>query len=510
MARARRGWPDSLRGPMAGRPECIEFVLFKRRAKERLAGSTALGPHLSFGQALIGSAKARCCGAARPLRQLRRPLGENLSRHLSKDLRKGRQAAGSLLNPAVTEAGLPIRAHAVTLCALSVEGLALIHQGGMVSELFALAVAVAACAVLTALLIRLAPRWGLVDHPQGRKDHAQPTPVVGGIAIFVALALAASVWPQLDSTPWFLLLAAALLVSMGVIDDLVDLNWKPRIGAQALAAGLIALGGGAVLVRLGDSPSMPLSLGLLALPVTVFAVVGIINAINMADGADGVAGVLVLASLAMIAALAVGVAPEVHEVSLLAAGALVGFLWFNLRRPGQSRARTFMGNSGSALLGLIVAWAAIRLTHAPGSPVTPALAPWLVAVPIADCITLIVRRVVRGRSPFKADRDHLHHLLLDRGWSVSGLVIFALVYHLLAAAMGYLLWRSGVSDPGLIGGFLLLIALHYAGTGWLGRVRLQAEQQRATEFDSVELIAPVAIVGKLPARAVDWGDGPKA
>lgn len=379
----------------------------------------------------------------------------------------------------------------------------------MVLELLPTAVALVACAALVVVLMRLAPAWGLVDHPQGRKDHAAPTPVIGGIAVYFALTLAVLFWAEVGITPWFLLSAAGLLVLVGIADDLRDLAWKLRIGAQALAAILIALGGGAQLERLGQDPSGFLALGLLALPFTIFAVVGIINAINMVDGADGVAGVLVAATLLIIALLSAGIAADVHQVSLLTAAALVGFLWFNLRRPGQARARTFLGNSGSALLGLIVAWAAIRLTHAPGSPVTPALAPWLVAVPIADCITLIVRRVVRGRSPFRADRDHLHHLLLDRGWTVTGLVLFALAYHLLAAAAGYVLWRAGTPDLGLIGGFLLLIAMHYGATAWLGRVRVEAQQQRATEFDAVELIAPVAAVAKLPARAVDWGDGPK-
>ncbi len=376
------------------------------------------------------------------------------------------------------------------------------------SELLALIVAMGASGLLTAFLIQRAPHWRLVDHPQGRKDHATPTPVVGGIAVFVALAAAALFWPDLPATPWFLIGAAGLLVLVGVVDDLEDLNWRFRIGAQALAAALIALGGHALLERLGHGGPVSLELGLLSLPVTIFAVVGIINAVNMVDGIDGLAGMLVLASLAMIALLAAGVAPAVFEVSLLGAGALAGFLLFNLRRPGLPQARTFLGNSGSALLGLVVAWAAIRLTHAPGSPVTPALAPWLVAVPIADCITLIVRRLSRGRSPFKADRDHLHHLMIDRGWSVEGIVGFALVYHLLAAAVGFALWKLAVPDLALIGGFLVLIAVHYAGTAWLGRVRAR-EQERATEFEDVELIAPVAAVAKLSARAVEWGDGPR-
>src|SRR5690606_33271 len=98
-------------------------------------------------------------------------------------------------------------------------------------------------------------------------------------------------------------------------------------------------------------------------------------------------------------------------------GAVLGFLLFNFCFPGRARAHAFMGNSGSALLGLVVAWSCFRLTQNEGHPVSPVLALWLAPVPVIDCLVLIVRRLMAGRSPFSADHDHIHHIMRDAGFS---------------------------------------------------------------------------------------------
>lgn len=105
------------------------------------------------------------------------------------------------------------------------------------------------------------------------------------------------------------------------------------------------------------------------------------------------------------------------------AGALAGFLALNMRTPWRKRAYVFLGNSGSAYLGLVIAWAAFRLTQNPDHPVTPVLAPFLIAPPVIDCLVLIVKRLRQGRSPFAADRTHAHHLMLDAGFTPTGVVL---------------------------------------------------------------------------------------
>lgn len=322
--------------------------------------------------------------------------------------------------------------------------------------------------VLHAPLIRFAGRLGLVDHPVGRKDHAAPIPVVGGIAMWFGLAGGLLIAGPIAAASLGLLGAGALLVLLGALDDRLDLSWRFRILAQVMAAAVLASLGGVELQRLGFAdPPWSLTLGWLSLPITVFAVVGLINAVNMVDGVDGLAGTLVFSSLIMMALIGADRLPQLAIQLMVASAAVLVFLSFNLRLPGRARALTFMGNSGSALLGLLLAWAAIRLTHDEGSQITPALAPWLVALPILDCLALIARRLSERRSPFAADRRHFHHLLIDRGCSVSLVVAIGLVIHVGLALLGLGLHAAGVPDIGLIATFVLLIGVHYWVSGAL-------------------------------------------
>lgn len=272
------------------------------------------------------------------------------------------------------------------------------------------------------LLLPAARRLGLIDHPFGRKDHDCPIPATGGVAMLVGILLAGGIVFH-DAGPASLgfAVAAILVVALGVLDDKFDLPWWLRIAVQVLAALVLVYAGGIRVERIGDVFGLQVgSLGMLSVPFTVFATVGIINAINMIDGADGLAGLLVLCALVMLGAAAVysGNA-AVYEHAPILIGAIVGFLVFNLRFPWQSHARVFMGNGGSALLGLIIAAFTFRLTQNPAHPVSPVLALWLVPVPIIDCLVLMIRRLRNKRSPFAADRNHIHHIMRDAGFGPS-------------------------------------------------------------------------------------------
>ena len=145
-----------------------------------------------------------------------------------------------------------------------------------------------------------------------------------------------------------------------------------------------------------------------------------------------------IAALAMLSAASVyaGNVQLAERLSVLC-GALAGFLIWNVRLPWRPRAKVFLGNAGSALLGLVIAWTALRLTQNPGHPVNPVLALWLLPIPVMDCLVLIVRRLQEGRSPFSAGRDHIHHFMQDAGFGPTrGAVVlatFSLVCGLLAA-----------------------------------------------------------------------------
>ena len=313
------------------------------------------------------------------------------------------------------------------------------------------------------LLQPVAQRWNLLDYPSGRKDHAHPTPITGGLAMALGILVTALVTLDVQESSWLaFLLGAGLLIVVGLLDDKYDLPWWQRIGAQVAAALIMVLMGGVQVEQLGPVFGLDsLSLGVLSVPFTVFATVGLINAINMIDGSDGLAGSLVLTALVMLAAacLYAGNAVMAERVMIMV-GAVAAFLWFNLRFPWRPRARIFMGNAGSAFLGFVIAWVSFRLTQNPGHPVSPVLALWLIPVPVMDCLVLTTRRLRHGQSPFKADHNHVHHLLRGSGFTPMQKVIFLCVFSALCGlAVGQAL-RLDIPEP------LLLIAFFIMCFGW--------------------------------------------
>lgn len=286
------------------------------------------------------------------------------------------------------------------------------------------------------LLMPLATYLGLIDYPLGRKNHGSPTPITGGLAMLAGVLLT-GVFLLGDMGPASqgFSLAAIILIVLGIVDDKVDLSWRVRLGFQAIAALVMIYVGDIRVERFGDVFGLHVdSLGVFSVPFTVFATVGIINAINMIDGADGLAGLLILAALVMLDAAALYSGNSaVYERAPILIGAVTGFLVYNLRFPWRPRAKIFMGNAGSGFLGLIIACFTFRLTQNPAHPVSPVLALWLIPVPIVDCLVLMIRRIRQKRSPFSADRNHVHHIMLDAGF---GPTQAAVVLTLLSAVSG--------------------------------------------------------------------------
>ena len=307
-------------------------------------------------------------------------------------------------------------------------------------------------------LVWLAPKLGLLDHPEGRKDHAAPTPVIGGLAMLLACIAALPLTLPLSHQITGLGVAALIVVAIGVYDDRHEVRWYWRIGWQMLAGLVITLWGGARVEELGATFGLAnLNLGVWSIPFTVFATVGLINAMNMIDGADGLAGSLALAALAMLGAAAVYAGNDrLAERVLMVCGALAGFLLWNLRFPWRPRALAFMGDAGSGLLGLVIAWVAFRLTQNDGHPVNPVLALWLLPIPVMDCLVLIVRRLQERRSPFAAGRDHIHHLMADAGFSPMQIVGWLVLFSLLSGVSAGQAMRLDVPNAVLLGVYLLL------------------------------------------------------
>jgi UDP-GlcNAc:undecaprenyl-phosphate GlcNAc-1-phosphate transferase len=206
----------------------------------------------------------------------------------------------------------------------------------------------------------------------------------------------------------------------------------------------------------------PLPLGWLAVPFTLLCAVGLINAVNMMDGVDGLAGGVVLVMIFWLGVVA-AIAGQSVPVGLLVvlAGAVLGFLVMNFPHPWRSCASVFMGDSGSMLLGLALAWFAIEVVYRLPGDVPPATVAWILALPVFDTLCLMVRRVVKGQNPMAPDREHLHHIFQRAGFSLRGTVYILVTLAFLMGAVGVAGWQLGVPDWVMIIGLLILLGLHF-------------------------------------------------
>lgn len=334
-----------------------------------------------------------------------------------------------------------------------------LYHRSMISALAAFALTLG----VVMLLIPFARKIGLVDRPGGRKTHAVATPVIGGMAMLVGSIPIAMMTFDLTRNVVGLMLAGAIVIIAGVLDDLNDLRWYWRLSAQTAAALTIIYVGDVRVEMIGPLFGAHVqSLGYLSVPFTVLATIGIMNAHNMSDGIDGLAGSLTAAALIMLAAAAVYSGNErlSHGLVLLL-GALCAFLVFNLRSPWMPKATIFLGNAGSEFLGLVIAWCCFRLTQNAEHPVTPALAPFLIAPPVIDCLVLMVRRMRNKRSPFDADRNHFHHFLLDAGWTTTGAVAFIVAISFSMGLGAALALRVHAAPIILVASFVLITLAYY-------------------------------------------------
>ena len=349
---------------------------------------------------------------------------------------------------------------------------------------------------LTPLLKQRAASWQLVDLPGERKVHTGAVPLVGGLAMGIAfLIVYAAMRPAGETTTFFGLTAGIVLTLIGgALDDRRELRATLNFPFQIFAALLIATFGGALVTHFGQLMSPQVcTLGSWSLPITIVCIVGLMNAINMSDGLDGLAGSLVLAAcLGFGYAAGAGGDATMFTMICLAAGATVAFLVYNARSPWGRPATVFMGDAGSLLLGLLVAWFSIRLAMSDRPSIAPITAVWILAVPLADMGTIMVRRMLRGKSPFVGDREHIHHILLALGMSHYRTTVTLFVAALVLAAVGIAADKAGVPAYVMFYLFLgLLVQYGVAAEILCRRLALRNPQELpALSVDFVDQPAP--------------------
>jgi len=316
------------------------------------------------------------------------------------------------------------------------------------------------CAILILLTRNVASRYGFVDFPSGRKQHVNPTPTVGGLAMFVAVLVALLIGDLLHGKIAILLGCAAALVVLGVLDDKHGLSVSTRMLIQVFLVTAVIVGADGTVTHLGTMFGSDIPLGIFAVPFSVIAFVGGINAINMIDGADGMAGKMALITMLGVTTICyVTGAVELLPLTWAMLGTLVGFLFLN-SRLFVKRALVFMGDAGSMWLGLVLGWFMAQLTHDTVSA-EPALILWLFGIPLIDTLAVMIRRTKHKRSPFQADRAHIHYLLRHMGFSTKNSVLVLSLAQLMLVCIGVMFYLAQVPAWIIFWSFVLLMLFYF-------------------------------------------------
>ncbi len=300
-----------------------------------------------------------------------------------------------------------------------------------------------------------AHKVGAIDVPKdARRMHKKPIPRLGGLAIYGGFLCSILIFGPLDETMLCVLLGAAIIVALGIFDDVLALGAKLKFVVQIVAAaipvciGNLQIGLFTNLNPLSDTPFV--HLGILAVPVTIIWIVGITNAVNLIDGLDGLAvGVSSIAAITMLAvALLTGNMPIAITMAALA-GACIGFMPYNL-----NPAKIFMGDTGSTFLGYMLATVSIMGLFKFYAVISFAVPFLILGLPIFDTANAIIRRVAAGRSPMSPDRGHVHHKLIDMGFNQKQAVA---ILYAISATLG--LTAVVLTSSGEVKAIVLLLAV---------------------------------------------------
>ena len=333
---------------------------------------------------------------------------------------------------------------------------------GIWTVLLALGLAAGVSFSSTPLVKALSVKVGAVDVPKdSRRMHNHPIPRMGGLAIFFGFVVAMLLFVPLDRPKQGMLLGAVIIVVLGMLDDKYALPAKPKFLVQIIAALIAVMAGNRIEVLSNPnifSPNPYWELGALSIPVTVIWIVAITNAVNLIDGLDGLAcGVSTISAATM---LVIALRVEEWNVAVMMAalvGACIGFLPYNF-----NPAKIFMGDTGSTFLGFIMATVSVEGMFKQYTIISFVVPFLMLGLPIFDVCFAVVRRVSHGQSPMKPDRGHVHHRLIDMGFSQKQAVG---VLYVISAILGLsaVVLTEGGAEKAMI--FLMAMAAA-AGIAW--------------------------------------------
>ena len=304
-------------------------------------------------------------------------------------------------------------------------------------------------------LIKVIHRFKLFDVPNKRKEHNTPIPTMGGIATCVGMAVACTLWFPFSKDIFVIafFFSAAVLMAIGIMDDLRNLPARYKLAIQIAVSLLIASSG----VRITNFNGL-FGINELSLPaqytITILAITGITNSFNLIDGIDGLAGGLGFMSLVILGLfLTLSNDSTTAILAFALGGGLLGFLYYNF-----NPARIFMGDTGSLVLGFVISVLCVKLIQLNTGhrfviiPHAPVFVLSTVAIPVFDTLRVFALRIWHGKSPFTPDKNHIHHLLTNNGWSHGFTAKLICFVHAAILVLGYFLKDL----PQLVGVLILL------------------------------------------------------
>ncbi len=299
-------------------------------------------------------------------------------------------------------------------------------DSGFLRMLFAFVVAFLISYASTPIVKMLAFRIGAVDIPKdNRRMHKKPIARLGGLAIFYGFIISILCFAEIDTELRGILIGCTIIVVLGIFDDIYSLNALLKFVIQIGTALIVVMHGVRIdhFSSFGLSENPYISLGVLAIPVTVLWIVGVTNAVNLIDGLDGLAaGVSTISTISLLAIALITKEIGVAIIAAAVAGAGFGFLPYNIYP-----AKLFMGDTGSTFLGFILACISVVGLFKGYAVISMAVPFLILGLPIFDTSFAIIRRVLRGQSPMHPDRGHVHHRLIDFGFNQKQTVIILLI-----------------------------------------------------------------------------------
>lgn len=352
------------------------------------------------------------------------------------------------------------------------------------------------------LVKSMAFKMNIVDIPNSRKVHVHPMPKSGGISMAIGFFVPVLLWVPRDDFVSAVILGSIVIVVFGIIDDIRDIRPREKFLAQIVAALVVIFYGSLKIRFLGNlAPEGFILPDTISIVLTLLVIVGVTNAINLSDGLDGLAGGISMLSFVCIGFLAFRCDNAVIAVmSAAIVGAILGFLRYNTHP-----ATIFMGDAGSQLLGFLSVTFALALTQSntPYSPVLPLL---LIGLPIVDTLTVMLTRMARGISPFKADKQHFHHRLMRLGLhhseAVSVIYIFQAIF--ISSALTFRFHSDWVSLVFFLA-FSALIIIGFtlaAEKGW--RIKRGYFLETVVN-DRLRQLKEQKIFIKISFRVIKWG-----